>query len=76
MIGYFFCLDKDLQDMKFSMSRHSVLCRDSEALRCVGTRLDTHDKDALSRQKKKKKKIPEIWGVTYTLFSKNYIYFV
>ena len=38
------------QDKKFSMSRHGVLCRDSEALHCVTTRLGAHDRDALSRQ--------------------------
>ena len=27
-----------------------VLCRDSEALCCIMTRLDVHDRDALSRQ--------------------------
>ena len=57
----FLCCDTDLQDINFSMSRHSVLCRDSEALRCVATRLGVHDRDAQSRQtsyisKKKKKK--------------------
>ena len=46
----FLCRDIDLQDRKFSMSRHSVLCCDSEALRCVTTRLGAHDRDALSQQ--------------------------
>ena len=49
MTGFFFCRDRDLQDKKFSISRHSVLCRDSEALRYVATRLGAHDRDALSR---------------------------
>ena len=62
----FLCRDRDLQDKKFSMSRHSVLCCDSEALHCVAKRLGTHEKYALSRQtsysgtKKKKKKTPGI----------------
>ena len=46
----FLCHDRDLHDMKFSMSRHSVLCHDNEALGCVAIRLGAHDKDALSRQ--------------------------
>ena len=40
------CRNRDLQDRKFSMSQHSVLCHDSEALRCVATRLGTHVSDA------------------------------
>ena len=67
----FLCCDRDLQDMKFSKLRHSVLCRDSEALHCVATRMGTHDRDALSRQtsysgkkKEKKKRTPRIWGIT------------
>ena len=50
------------------MSRHSVLCRDSEALCCVATRLSAHDRDALTRQtsysgkKKGKKKGPPRFG--------------
>ena len=33
-----------------SMSRHSVLCRDSGARHCVATRLCARDIDSLSRQ--------------------------
>ena len=47
--GVFLCHDRDLQEKKFSMSRHSVLCHDSKALRCVVTRLGAYEKDALSR---------------------------
>ena len=32
------------------MSRHSVLCRDSEARHCIAIRLCVHDRDALLRQ--------------------------
>ena len=52
------------------MSRHSVLCRDSEALCCVATKPGAHDKDALSRQtsysgkkRKKKKKERDPWDL-------------
>ena len=54
------------------MSGHSVLCRDSEALRCVATRLGAHDKDALTRQtsysRKKKKKGPPRFGASQLPF--------
>ena len=44
------CRDKEFHDMRSSMSRHSVLCRDSGARHCVATRLCVRDRDALSRQ--------------------------
>ena len=34
----------------FSMLRHSVLCHDSKALRCVATTLGALDRGTLSRQ--------------------------
>ena len=42
--------DIEFQDMRSSMLRHSVLCRNSGARHCVATRLCAHDRHALSRQ--------------------------
>ena len=40
--------DREFQDMRSSMSRHSVLCGDNEARHCVSTRLCAHNRDTLS----------------------------
>ena len=50
------------------MSRHSVLCRDREALYRTATRSGAHDRGALLRQRilyrDRLKKDLEIWDVT------------
>ena len=38
---YILLRDREFKDMKSSMSRHSVKCRDSEARRCVALRRGT-----------------------------------
>ena len=40
MTEYILRRDRGFQDMRSSMSRHSVLCRDNGARRCITTRLD------------------------------------
>ena len=40
--------DREFEDMRLSMSRHSVLCRDSGARHYVATKLCVRDKEALS----------------------------
>ena len=58
-IEYTLRRNKKFQDMRSSMSRHSVLCRDSGEQRCVTTRRDacaTEDTTSYNGKKKKKKK--------------------
>ena len=50
MIEYALRRNRKFQDMGFSMSRHSALCRDNGARHYVVTRLGARDRDALSRQ--------------------------